>query len=443
MCSLEENEIVLFNSPIYREKSEDGEDYLPPLGQGYIITSLRQHGISANLIDCVYERLGVMDIIEIINHGSFRHIGFNVFSVNMSLVKEIIIGIERKVHIFFGGKAVEHLWKEIISWNIPQVMTFVIGEGENILPDLILNKCAEMPIFSEGGYSVYSVNKHSCYYPANLDNVYLDRELFKGREILNRYHRQEACIIASRGCIYNCAFCGGAISANPNTTARTRSTASLTSEINDIIRQCSKVQSIRVLDDLFLKDRKSIIHACNLFATFPQLHWRCMAHINTFLNNQDLISQMKMSGCDEVFVGIESGSAEVRRHIHKLGTPQDVIDVVSALLAGGINVKGYFICGFPNETEQQLQKTYELAKILHGIAKDTKGCFRSVVFQFRPYHGTELFNQLFQFNSPVDYVRQDRLMNDKSQYNFSAGNFSNVKDEVLEFYIRQISELNN
>ena len=33
-------EIIIFNSPLYRESWDDGEDHLPPLGLGYIITAL-------------------------------------------------------------------------------------------------------------------------------------------------------------------------------------------------------------------------------------------------------------------------------------------------------------------------------------------------------------------------------------------------------------------
>ena len=49
-------EIVFLNSPIYAQSVDDGEDYLPPLGQGYIVTQLEQAGINVDLIDCVNEK---------------------------------------------------------------------------------------------------------------------------------------------------------------------------------------------------------------------------------------------------------------------------------------------------------------------------------------------------------------------------------------------------
>lgn len=435
------SEVVIFNSPLYYDAFDDGEDYLPPLGQGYIVTNLRRHNIVAELVDCVYEHLGVSEIIDIINQGTFPNIGFNIFSVNLPLVKDILNGINREVHIYLGGKATEYLWKNILDWHIHYPITFIIGEGEEIFPALISQNCVESPVFDDGFNEVYLIHKASLYYPQDLNHVYLDRTLFKNREILNRHGRYESCIIASRGCIYDCAFCGGAVSANPNITARVRGYDSLYDEINDILHICPAVSSIRVLDDLFLRNRKSIIDACTLFSSFPQLHWRCMAHVNTFIHNLDLVPNMKTSGCDEVFIGIESGSSEIRLRIHKLGTPQNIIDVVHELTLAGIAVKGYFICGFPNETEKQLQDTLNLATILCENARSARGVFRPVVFQFRPYHGTELFNYLSQAGVDIHYSRCEHSMSSKQQYNFSAGNFSNVSDEVLGRYIKQIDQL--
>ena len=167
-----------------------------------------------------------------------------------------------------------------------------------------------------------------------------------------------------------------------------------------------------------------------------------MAHVNTFVHNLDLIAEMKSSRCDEVFIGIESGSPDVRLRIHKNGTPKNIIRVIQKLLTEGIDVKGYFMCGFPGETEDQLQETLDFATKLSKIAMVTESHFRPVVFQLRPYHGTELFNQLVQSGVNINYIRQENFENSKQQYNFSAGNFSKVSDEVLKNYIDQISRLN-
>lgn len=433
-----ETQVVLFNSPIYPESQDDKEEHLPPLGLGYIATELNRAGIPAEIVDCVHDQLGIDEIVKIINKGSFDCVGFNIFSINIEIVKAILLRLERSVHVFLGGKVVEYIWNEVSHWGYRYPITAIIGEGELILPALILNNCIENPIATEGSFSVYRVDSNSVYYPKDLDAISLDRTLFCGREIKNRFGLLESCIVASRGCIYNCAFCGGAQDSNPNITPRYRSCPNISNEIKAIIQLSPATKSIRILDDLFLRDRKSIINACNIFNAFPQIHWRCMAHVQSFINNLDMIGALKKSGCDEVFIGIESGSPEIRRKIQKAGSIEDVIRCVESLLQVGISVKGYFICGFPGETAQQINETVNLALMLKKIEGSLNASFRASAFQFRPYHGTKLYNEITASGHHPIFTNGDELTSTKKQYNFSSGNYSCINNDVLAKSIHAI-----
>lgn len=433
-----ETQVVLFNSPIYPESQDDKEEHLPPLGLGYIATELNRAGIPAEIVDCVHDQLGIDEIVKIINKGSFDCVGFNIFSINIEIVKAILLRLERSVHVFLGGKVVEYIWDEVSHWGYRYPITAIIGEGELIFPALILNNCIENPIATEGSFSVYRVDSNSVYYPKDLDAISLDRTLFCGREIKNRFGLLESCIVASRGCIYNCAFCGGAQDSNPNITPRYRSCPNISNEIKAIIQLSPATKSIRILDDLFLRDRKSIIDACNIFNAFPQIHWRCMAHVQSFINNLDMIGALKKSGCDEVFIGIESGSPEIRRKIQKAGSIEDVIRCVESLLQVGISVKGYFICGFPGETAQQINETVNLALMLKRIEGSLNASFRASAFQFRPYHGTKLYNEITASGHHPIFTNGDELTSTKKQYNFSSGNYSCISNDVLAKSIHAI-----
>lgn len=65
---------------------------------------------------------------------------------------------------------------------------------------------------------------------------------------------------------------------NKWTRIRTRSSESVQSEIEGIVKLHPEVKSIRVLDDLFLKNAKSVNLAIDIFQSFD-LTWRAMAHI--------------------------------------------------------------------------------------------------------------------------------------------------------------------
>ena len=125
----------------------------------------------------------------------------------------------------------------------------------------------------------------------------------------------------------------------------------------------------------------------NLFGTWGQT---AMVHVLSLAKDVEKVKKLRRGRCRELFIGIESGSESVRRKINKLGTIDDIITVSKAILESGIDLKGYFIYGFPGETKEDFQKTYELASKIKEISTNTTGTFRTSVFQFRPYHGTQL-----------------------------------------------------
>lgn len=436
---MKDNEIVFLNSPIYKDSVDDGEDYLPPLGQGYIVTQLKRRGINAGIIDCVNERMGIEEVVAIIDDGLFDNVALNIFSVNYEVVKSIVEKTTRKVNWYFGGKAIQHLWRKMLSWNWHgSKVVYTIGECDSLFADILLNKCVEPPFYRDENHTVYLVDKDSLYFPWNLDESILDRELFKGRAIKNHYGKWEQCLIGSRECIYNCAFCGGSRYANSNSVARSRSPQNISQEIKEILQIEPYIDSIRILDDLFLKNRESLLQAIAIFNDFPKMHWRGMAHVNSLLGCQDLYGKLKESGCDELFIGIESGSLAVRERIHKSGTNEDVIYVVSELLKVGIDVKGYFICGFPEESAEELAETVMLAKEIKSLAMQLSGNFRATAFQFRPYHGTELYDRLEKAGALLEQYHIEANTAAKKQYSFVVDNYSNVDNVFLRKSIDEI-----
>ncbi|WP_302429738.1 B12-binding domain-containing radical SAM protein [Fusobacterium varium] len=436
---------LLFNSPIYREHSEVKEEYLPPLGLGYIATHLDKAGVKVEIVDCVKEQLGIDEIFKLLEQQTPNFIGINIFTQNFETVKEIVERCPIKTMIIIGGQVVKCIYEDLLQWNVSNQLVIVIGEGELIFPTLINGSCSELPFTtSMEQKEVYKVDKNSCYFPKDLDIVYLNRKLLKEDIITNHYGQKEAAIITSRGCIYNCAFCGGAHKLNQDVTIRCRSTVNIENEIQEIISANPCITSIRVLDDLFLKDKESINNAVMLFKKFNNLSWRGMAHILTFVENLKLLPLLKQSGCKEVFIGIESGSERIRKKINKPGTIEQVIEVISAILKCGIDVKGYFMFGFPSETTTEADATYLLASKLKEISAKTLGNFRASVFQFRPYHGTQLYNEIVKSGRKIPMITSNTTLNildGRSQFNFQSGNYSNIDDNTLNEYILKTQNL--
>ena len=435
---------LLLNSPIFWDSIKEKEQYLSPLGLGYIATYLEKAGIGVELIDCVKERKAVLDIVALINEAHPDYVGINIFTQNYDMVKYIIENIDMDCECFVGGQAVKSIFQDILQWKVKNRLNIIIGEGEFIIPELVLGRCRQQPEKENNNKFVFRVNKDSQYFPVKISNIFLNRKYLENEIIVNHYGEREIAIITSRGCNFDCAFCGGAKSLNKDVPTRIRTEGSVIKEIKDILSAYPDIQSVRILDDLFLRNSKSIDMANNIFAQFPQLSWRGMVHVLSLVGTLDKVKNLRNGNCKELFIGIESGSESIRAKINKLGKPDDIVRVSKEILQNGIDLKGYFIYGFPKETKEDFQKTFELASKLKEISLKTPGVFRTSVFQFRPYHGTQLYNEIVKEKGIIHGCRFNEaisLFNGRSQFNFDFGNYSMESDELLNEYIIKTQEL--
>lgn len=433
--------VVLINSPLFRTPTQDSDDYLPPLGLGYIATAINETTSNkAIILDAVNERLGVDDTIVQANSLQPDYVGINVFSPNYELAKEIAEKVTPKEGLFIGGPATKSLYKQMLEWETVPETNIIIGEGELLIPSIVKKSCTQKPFEERRNKRVFRVDSKSRYFPADISNVQLDRSLFKERALINHYGEPEASIVTSRGCPFDCAFCGGARSLNRDVTIRTRTANSIVSEIEQIVSLDPGVKSIRILDDLFLRNGRSIDEAARIFKQFQTLNWRSMAHAIPIASSQNQICNLRESGCRELFMGIESGSARMREYINKAGSIEDVLTAAQCILDSGIDLKGYFIFGFPNESERDFKATYELAGKIKSMSSKTSGCFRTSVFQFRPYHGTKLYNELFDITAQLPSYELDHVLAaapGRKQFSISAGNFSAEDNDVVHYYIEK------
>ena len=437
------NRFLLLNSPIYWDSTAENEQYLSPLGLGYIATYLEKSGIEVELLDCVKARASVPDILRRIAMSGADYVGINIFTQNYDIVRYIMENNETECTCFIGGSAAKFLYPEILQWSMKNKLYIILGDGELIIPQIVLGKCSQPPEREQDTKQVYRVDATSPYFPHDISSLYLNRKFLGNEIVTNHYGEEEIAIVTSRGCIYNCAFCGGAKSLNQEIPTRIRSEESVVKELNEIVSTYPNVQSVRILDDLFLRGQQSIFAANRIFSRYSNLSWRGMAHILPLFRAFDHIKDLRIGHCRELFVGIESGSDRVRKKINKLGSPENVLLVAREILSCGIDLKGYFIYGFPGETEDDFRKTYDLAVSIKEISLHTTGNFRTSVFQFRPYHGTQLYQEILQSTGILHGCKHtDGLDADgMSQFNFDFGNYSVEPDELLHEFIQKTRDL--
>jgi radical SAM superfamily enzyme YgiQ (UPF0313 family) len=439
--------ILVLNSPLFSEQTiTNSEDYLPPIGLGIVASALELEN-KIVFIDLIADNYSIPMAIDKISEIKPDIVCINIFTTNYLIVKSIVENDTTSHKWIIGGLSTKAFYIDIFNWKTNNQIDIVCGDGDNIIVDLVDNKTAEPPFEEVENRRYYCVNKISTYYVSNLNNEKLNRCLFVHEPYKNVYNELEVSIYASRGCPHNCAFCGAAQSRNSEMGVRRKSEAKIISELVSIKNKHWNVDCIRILDDLFLANKDCMIIAARIFKHFDY-KWRAMCHIQSLnMVNESLLKDLKDSGCKELFIGIESGSPRILKKLHKTEDLAVIEESLSKLFSVGIAAKGYFVCGIPSETEEDLQLTYELASNIKSQAMSKNSIFRVSCFQFRPYCGTELYDEIINQTGEDYYSILHKTMESnentgRKTFNFSSGNYSSVSDETLTMYINKLNELN-
>ena len=142
------------------------------------------------------------------------------------------------------------------------------------------------------------------------------------------------------------------------------------------------MNSITFEDDTFGINKDYIARLCDaIIAGCPGLKWSCELHVK--LADEKIISLMKKAGCYSISIGIESGNNEILKKIRKNITIEEAMKVCRIIKKQGIELCGFFMVGFPYETEDTLKDTM--------IAMNKIDYDALVYSIFTPYPGTESF----------------------------------------------------
>ena len=138
-------------------------------------------------------------------------------------------------------------------------------------------------------------------------------------------------------------------------------------------------------DDTFTVLKKVCLEFCELLEK-EKLDLSYVAYVRGDCFSQELAAAMKKSGCHQVLMGIETGSAEIAKKIGKPIQKERYKESVRIAHENGLEIRGSFIVGNLGETRETMEDTFK-------FAIDLDIDFMQLNIS-TPYPGTALYQEL-------------------------------------------------
>jgi len=224
-------------------------------------------------------------------------------------------------------------------------------------------------------------------------------------------------LYGAKGCPGRCAFCSN--KSFHHCTYRKRPNEYVIREIEELSVKYG-MDGFEFTDEMFGLNKAELYDFCDrLRALNLNVVWGCQTRLG-HLTREDL-QYMYGAGFRFIFYGVESGSPEMLRRIHKginLKTIERDYEYCSEI---GIHTMSSFIIGFPDETEAQLRETVGLMLRLNTNTLN--------VMMFFPIPGSEFYHQLVESGrlDPLRMLAQDGPLPTMG----TAANYSHVPTREL------------
>lgn len=416
---MEKVDLLLINPPFHQR---NGSGSIFPLGLGYIISSIENHGYSWGVIDCAKrisscheDDLEALErfLDEEMGRYSPELIGIGpCITTQVKALKMIADCCMRhfsRERVFAGGPLASIDGQEWLFFDYLGLDYIIKGDGETAVLSGMhhvkggkrLSDCMEVTTRERRHFNeIADIDKIAFPHRPNLkENV------ISVRRDLGDQGAVTASMITSRGCPYRCHYC---VSGNMRYRRfRKRSNEDIVSELAYL--QGTGVSDVVFYDDCFFYNAQRVNEEVEKFCTLLMdrgigLTWQMeiRADVLSQLSERSVLLLSK-SGCGQVNVGVEKTDSESLRHLGKDIKSSDAAEGIGRIKGlSPIRVAGTFILGGGRETEGDVMRMIERSQHM-GLD----------LAHFNPlfvYPGTQIYEDVFRNEREwVDYVLRDEL----------------------------------
>lgn len=356
-----------------------------PLGLLSIGTYLKQNGHDVIIYDRCVEKEKLAKLVR-----DFKPdiVGVSVMS---SRGLKDAISVSKYIHkhnipVVWGGQLPSMQPELVLKSDYVDIVSY--GEGEETWKELAASYENNVPLSDIAGI-IYKENGEIIRTPCRpfsdlRDMPVSDWSLLNVPKYMQTYLgcNKMMYIYSSKGCPCRCAFCSNVTF--HKSTHRKRPNEYVIEEIKYLSENYG-LDGVYFSDELWCMTRDDLLDFCQrVHDNNLNFRWGVQLRIGMFEEADYQI--MYDAGCRWVLFGIETGSREMQKKIHKNIDFNKIVPTFEFLKKIGYVTIGSFILGYPDETEEQLMDTVKLIKEI--------GPNFASVFHFTPLPGTELYDEV-------------------------------------------------
>jgi len=384
---------VLLIVPGYRDSHYEYAGL--PAGMGYVSEALDKAGVEQEVVDM---RLGY----------GWRHLSARIRSFRPDLIGATMMSFRYKDNYALLEKIKEEFPGMDIMLGGPHMSTFrekameecpaidfgITLEGEDAVTELCEGKDpgrVKGLLYREGEGIVYTGDRD---FIKDLDAKGFPRY----RHFERDKYPQFISLVTSRGCPHNCIFCPVQLTIGKR--LRVRSPESILGEIDYWYGRGVRV--FNVVDDNFTFYKDRIMRICEGVRErgYTDITFSCRNGVRADTVDREMLGAMRDIGFNYLAFGVESGTEKMLKIIKKGETLESIEGAIKDSCELGYMVTLFFIMGLPQETEEDISRSVELAE-------------KYPVFDVRfynpiPFPGTELYDWVEE-NGYFDPARGDYL----------------------------------
>ena len=363
--------------------------------------------------------------VEIIDQSSLNHLNINNFeeidskivkgaeivlfssnSFNWGNTKAVMAAIKNnraEIKTVVGGIHATMMDEYIASLKIADVI--IRGEGEIILPlvvEALVNKSFSMLKKIKGITYIYENTV-----VRNEDSELLTSEEYNYYNSFSPFEKLPAMIYdaipceTSRGCMYNCCFCGVGIHRSWKTLT-TENLLKKISETAEIVRTKTNNGFITLTDDCFTANKERMLDTLNFINDLPYRPDLVLEGRLNEIQSPEVMDAIRQNNIRRFLVGIECGYDEGLKRVRKGYKTAQIESYLQNTKKAGISEKLYcsFIMGLPWETVDDCIETIKFAaKIVekYGVRSNisTWSIIPSELWNMRKEYGIYLNDDYF------------------------------------------------